>query len=571
LSALAIAGPASVNENSTASYIATASYSDGSTATVTASASWSEDSPYATISAGVLTAGAVTGNQAVTVSVSHSAGGITKTSSLAVTIVDLTMAGSHAGRFTTYEGTRTCLTCHMTEAVAMHQSVHYQWQGDATESVGLNSPIAGKMGGINDFCIYPDINWLGKLTNVNGQQVDGGCARCHTGLGLKPTPDASTAQLENIDCLMCHSRSYKRTLALVNGSYQFVADTANMTVSLLQAAVDLTRPGNAQCLNCHAKSGGGDNFKRGDLELAHSSPSASLDVHMAPASAGGAGLTCTSCHTAVGHRIAGRGIDLRERDTPTVVACANCHGSLPHLTTDLNKHTARVNCTVCHIPAFARQAPTDMVRDWSLPGVLNPATGLYEPAMMMASHVTPTYGFFNGRSQFYQFGDPATAGANGRILMAGPLGSIQDAGAKIQAMKSHEGVQPIDPVTKRLLPLKMGIFYQTGDVATAVAQGAAAVGWPYSGHEFAATERKLGLYHQVAPKASAVACSSCHEGGTRMNFAALGYTPLSTRNGKPLCSSCHGAKTASFYTVHNKHVTDKKLDCANCHTFSKAQ
>jgi hypothetical protein len=288
---------------------------------------------------------------------------------------------------------------------------------------------------------------------------------------------------------------------------------------------------------------------------------------MAATSAGGAGLTCTSCHTAVGHRIAGRGIDLRERDTPTVVACTNCHAASPHAAADLNKHTVRLNCTVCHIPAFARQAPTDMVRDWSKPGVLNVATGLYEPDSLMASHVTPSYGFFNGRSQFYQFGDPATPGPNGRILMAGPLGTIHDAGAKIQAMKSHAGLQPIDPLTKRLLPLKMGIFYQTGDVATAVAQGAAAVGWPYSGHEFAATERKLGLYHQVAPKASAVACASCH-GGTRMDFAALGYTPLTTRNGSPLCSSCHGAKSATFYTLHQKHVTDKKLDCSNCHTFT---
>jgi hypothetical protein len=97
------------------------------------------------------------------------------------------------------------------------------------------------------------------------------------------------------------------------------------------------------------------------------------------------------------------------------------------------------------------------------------------------------------------------------------------------------------------------------------------VGWAYNGHEFAATERKLGLYHQVAPKASAVLCSSCHDGGTRMNFAALGYTPLATRNGKPLCSSCHGAKTATFYTVHQKHVTQRGLDCSNCHTFTAAR
>lgn len=478
-------------------------------------------------------------------------------------------AGSHVGRFTSYEGTRTCLRCHESEALAMHGSVHYQWQGDASESDGLNSPIAGKMGGINDFCIYPDINWLGRLTTVGGQQVDGGCARCHAGLGLKPTPDASAVQLENIDCLICHSPDYKRTLAPVDGTFRFIPDTAKMTTSILQAAWNIQRPGNAACLTCHAKSGGGDNFKRGDLELAHANPSRSLDVHMAPRSAGGAGLTCVGCHTTVGHRIAGRGIDLRERDTTAVVSCDNCHGTLPHGNRRLDNHTGRVNCTVCHIPSFARQAPTDMIRDWSKPGVLNPDTGLFEPDMVMATRVTPSYAFFNGRSRFYQFGDSATPEANGRVLMAGPLGTIQDRSAKIHALKTHLGVQPIDPVTRRLLPLKMGIFYQTGDVATAVAQGAAAVGWAYTGHEFAATERRMGLYHQVAPSEAALACASCH-GSTRMNFAELGYSPVPTRNGRPLCTSCHGPKERlTFFKLHEKHVTDKKLDCSNCHSFRR--
>jgi hypothetical protein len=94
------------------------------------------------------------------------------------------------------------------------------------------------------------------------------------------------------------------------------------------------------------------------------------------------------------------------------------------------------------------------------------------------------------------------------------------------------------------------------------------MGWPANGYAFAESERFLGLYHEVAPKAQALACSNCH-GGTRVDFASLGYTPLTTRNGRPLCSSCHSAKTGSFTFIHDKHVTDKKLDCSNCHTFSK--
>ena len=479
-------------------------------------------------------------------------------------------AGSHAGRFTTYNGTATCLTCHTQEAMAMHASAHYQWKGDASESDGLDSALAGKLGGINDFCIYPDINWIGKLTNAAGVRVDGGCGRCHTGLGKKPTATATQEQLENIDCLLCHSPNYKRTVELVNGSYAFVPDTANMTVSLYEAAIDIRLPDKNTCLNCHTRAGGGNNFKRGDIEEAHRNASYDFDVHLAPRSAGGAGFECTTCHQAYNHRISGRGIDLRERDTPAAVTCDGCHGQRPHDSSEINRHTPRLNCNVCHIPYYAKAAPTDMNRDWSQPGDLNPSTLLYEPHMTMAAHVTPTYGFFNGRSRFYQFGSPAVPEADGRILMAGPQGNINEPGSKIQALKMHLGKQPIDPATHRLFPLKIGIFFQTGDINTAVAQGAAGVGWPYNGHEFADTKRYMGLFHEVAPHDQALQCASCHEGGNRLDFASLGYAPNPTRNGKPLCQSCHGAKTASFYPLHDKHVKDKQFDCSECHGFSRA-
>lgn len=89
LSSLSISGPATVNEGSSASYTATATWSDGSTSNVAASAAWSENSSFATISSGrVLTPSAVTSNQPVIVSASYTFGGVTKTASVTVTIVD---------------------------------------------------------------------------------------------------------------------------------------------------------------------------------------------------------------------------------------------------------------------------------------------------------------------------------------------------------------------------------------------------------------------------------------------------------------------------------------------------
>lgn len=88
LSSLSIQGPASVAENSTATYTAVAGFSDGSSQTVTDSATWGENSNYASINAGVLTAAAVTGNQTVAVTASYTTGGVTRTASRSVTIQD---------------------------------------------------------------------------------------------------------------------------------------------------------------------------------------------------------------------------------------------------------------------------------------------------------------------------------------------------------------------------------------------------------------------------------------------------------------------------------------------------
>ncbi|MGD8338631.1 MAG: hypothetical protein PVJ29_16205 [Desulfobacterales bacterium] len=480
---------------------------------------------------------------------------------------------SHRGRIISFEGTRTCLQCHEDEAREVHSSVHYQWKGDATEAMGLKSSEAGKLGGINDFCIYPDINWIGKLTNVDGVQVDGGCAKCHVGMGAKPSAEPTRSQLENIDCLVCHSDQYRRTVADVSGEFRFVPDETKMTASTL----DISLPTNDACLNCHTKAGGGNNFKRGDIEEAHRNPTRSFDVHMASRSNGGAGLRCLDCHAAADHRIAGRGTDLRPRELPDPVNCSMCHSETPHEDSRLDKHTARVNCTVCHIPTFAKVAATDMNRDWSAPGDLVAATGLYEPHHQKGTNVVPEYRFFNGTSYFYQFGDEAVAGANGRIVMSAPLGNIGDADAKIHAFKRHLATQPVDSKTGALLPLKIGKFFMTGEIQDAVETGATLVNGQYNGHGFADTERYMGLFHEVAPKEQALSCSSCHDSGSRLDFAALGYTPKTTRNNRPLCTSCHGDESDEwrgneyFKKVHSKHVTDKKFDCSQCHTFSAAR
>lgn len=480
---------------------------------------------------------------------------------------------SHAGRFTVYEGSKTCMGCHAQQTKDAHGSVHYQWNAPAPYA-GLSVSTGGKLGAINDFCGYPDINWLSVLTNLDGQPTDGGCATCHGGMGLKPSKEQTDAQLGNVDCLMCHSETYKRKVVNDGGVFKLVPAPERMSVPLAQAITDIKKPTKANCLNCHLSSGGGPNNKRGDLEPAHSDPPRSLDIHMASKANGGAGLVCQSCHTAQNHHIAGRGSDMRGTDLDQPVRCVNCHAQKPHGNSNIDKHTAKVECSVCHIPAFARIQSTDMFRDFREVEVYQ-ARRLYEPKITRQANVIPQVAWFNGTSRFYEFGAAATLGPNGRVIMSQPNGGVNDTKSKLFAFKYHQAEQARDPVTGKILPMKMGILFQDGNVDLAIKKGVEALGWTLpQGYDWIPTERLLSINHEVAPHEQALKCDTCHaNNATRLDWAKLGYTPKTTRNGKPLCESCHEKEDEDwsnpFYGIHDKHVKDKKIACAECHSFSR--
>jgi len=89
LSSIAITGAASVNEGSTAQYAATATWSDGTTTNITSLATWSAN--LGTISAaGLFSAPSVTANQTATLGASYTSGGTTRTTSVSVTVANVT-------------------------------------------------------------------------------------------------------------------------------------------------------------------------------------------------------------------------------------------------------------------------------------------------------------------------------------------------------------------------------------------------------------------------------------------------------------------------------------------------
>ena len=118
-----------------------------------------------------------------------------------------------------YNGPGMCLECHTEHAFDVFDSTHYQWKGEAPDMINQSSWLQGKYaGGVNAYCGNITGNWEG-------------CSSCHVGRGAEPEEFPTQAQLENIDCMICHQDAYKRKR--VDGIFQ--PDTANMSISLDEA------------------------------------------------------------------------------------------------------------------------------------------------------------------------------------------------------------------------------------------------------------------------------------------------------------------------------------------------
>ena len=90
LSGLSISGSDFVSENNSTGFTATATFSDNTTQTVTGNAVWSEKSTLASINtSGVLTASEVTEDTTITIQADYSIGGVTKTATKTVTVIDV--------------------------------------------------------------------------------------------------------------------------------------------------------------------------------------------------------------------------------------------------------------------------------------------------------------------------------------------------------------------------------------------------------------------------------------------------------------------------------------------------
>jgi hypothetical protein len=423
-----------------------------------------------------------------------------------------------------------CVSCHAQQATEVHGSLHYQWQGPALDMINQPGTPQGKMtNSVNSYCINILGNWEG-------------CSACHVGKGARPEAVATQAQLNNIDCLKCHSKGG-------------------------------VLPTRADCLKCHAKAGGGDAVKRGDLALATGmTGDRSYDVHMATS---GANLQCQDCHITRNHRIAGKGSDLRATDLDVKVDCTNCHQATPHDNSTVNRHTARVACQTCHIPVYGKNAAdsvaseaTETFRTWRYSEAAAPPL---HPASVKANNLMPQYRFWNGKSNNYLLGDIARLDAGtGAYPTSRPVGSVQD--GKLFPFKYKTAEQPMAIGSNLLIALDTKVFFATADPAAATRQGLINMGLSGSTPwEWVTTDTFQLLNHQISPKEQALQCDSCHGTTSRMNLKGeLGYQIKGTQ--ATTCTQCHTLKeNKPFATIHDLHVRDRGYDCSWCHAFSRPE
>jgi hypothetical protein len=295
------------------------------------------------------------------------------------------------------------------------------------------------------------------------------CLECHT------TEAHEVRGSVMFDCMLCHQQAYRRARG---ADGVFVPDTANMAITMDEAARTVHLPVRANCLQCHAKAGGGDAVKRGDLSLAHGDTAdLYFDVHM---STTGGNLPCQQCHTTEGHRVAGRGSDLRPNDLAVAVECTNCHadiaGSDGHEGAQIDSHLARVACQTCHIPAYDKDAgdssaseATEIHRTWL---ETHSSTPPIHPALTKANNLVPEYRFWNHTNRNYLLGEVAELDpGTGRYPTSRPIGGIDDPASELYPFKYKTAEQPLASRTSQLIALDTSVFFASGDADAATRQG----------------------------------------------------------------------------------------------------
>ena len=449
----------------------------------------------------------------------------------------------HAGYFTenAYEGTKSCLNCHGKLADEVLTTAHFTWEGVATNIV--NAPpgtLHGKVDILNNFCIAIPSN-------------EGRCTQCHAGYGwVDQTFDRQDP--ENIDCLVCHDQTNTYAKAKPNGGLPEGA--VDLQAVARSVAMNSGKPTIDNCIDCHAKAGGGNNVKHGDIAMSLANTTKEFDVHMGT---DGEDMECVDCHDVkrdgngkpVSHGIGG--MPYHSVDEGNMKDCVDCHGDAQArhaaypVAVVIDSHP-RLACQVCHIPTIARHTPTKTEWYWDSAGDV--ARGVeYDPAFaplqipiydpmkgnfVWSRNVRPELRYFDGTWTKALIGNGQDTYTSEPVVLGAPASDYTDPDAMIYPFKKMIGNQIANTTTQTIMvPHLFGAaggpnaYWGNWDWSLAVQDAAAITGQAYNPATdtlgFVSTEMYLTVNHEVAPREEAYGdCQDCH-GGNQIDWAALGW------------------------------------------------
>lgn len=507
--------------------------------------------------------------------------------------------------------TAKCLECHSAGGSGMNvaQDVVNSLHGmmpTAAPNVTNMTRDSQKLSEINTFCSYPNPDLAGAA-----------CLGCHPTLGKFENLTAA-----DIDCLQCHNDAYKRRFTPEDDPAKFIyvtdwqgtaktyipakgADTLNFTIEFNWGAMSgqtatsliagVHRPTTTTCLSCHAKAGGGDWTKRGDIGLSSDDPPPPAeDVHLASAASGGAGLSCSDCHVSLNHKIPGRGIDLRPTESGVAVKeCIECHPGMDQgghsasgRRSEPDRHVKRVACKSCHIPAFGKGGATEMHRDWTQPewnGALCNGQGAWAGHEVKESNVIPDHVWFDGTSYVYALGETLSKidPISGLDLVADAFGDVNDplGTSMLVPIKRHQSKMAVMSTGNdagKVIPYDVVKNFMTGLYDEAAESGKGYAG--YTGeHEWKWLEAEMGINHGVSPAASVAACTNCHHARNEFDYAIetkldkLGYKLKDVP--ALICSQCHAEKAfkRDWEQMHAHTQKGSGIGCTFCHDISRPE
>jgi len=441
--------------------------------------------------------------------------------------------------------TKACIACHNQAPAQLHATLHWTWSRDDTAS-GLK---VGKRHVLNNF-------YGGVGTNIAG------CSSCHIGFGWVDD-SFDFANAEAVDCMVCHDTTGRYVFerfhqdgapcGVCHDERLRKTDIETEPLDLAEAAQKVGATSRATCGACHFGCGGSDGAKHGDLDSSLLKAPKTLDVHMSP---DGEDYSCAECHRSGSHQVAGSRYELTVADPKGIDpvngnrgTCQSCHGTAPHADRQLDRHTKRIACQTCHIPAMARGGkPTKTRWDWSTAGkrdrrgratvkkddmdrvVYATQKGGYE----WDENLEPDYVWFTGAVAFARPGD--AAGPDNPVPVNRYAGGPDDPDARIYPVKIMRSLIPIDEGNGTLVPPHLygrdrNAYWTSYKWDRALAAGSAALDRDFSGTPgFVETVMVWPLAHMVAPSEQSLKCVDCHVPDGRLANVAGIYIPGRDRN-----------------------------------------